>query len=750
MADIQKYNTKEMLLQKDEELMNSSSIIGKSGLTLEQYNNSMRVVMFNSHLNQFVCVSDAEFPFLFTNMENLVGEFSDGYYAMKSNSTVFRKVVKFEEILDNPNTYALFVFNHDEDKYDVIVREDVEDLTEVYGYEYNNEVIDSIDEGDLIKKDEVIFKSSSYDDAMNYGFGKNVTVMYTNDPFTSEDAAVVSKELSENTTSVEVERVIIDINDNDYLLNIYGDRHEYKTIPDIGERSNGILAASRRLYNNQVLYDFKDTSLSTILDSDSIYYHDGEVVDITVFCNNPDVEETSFNRQILKYLRAQNTYYQEIKDTCEEIFASGKDYTPLVDRLYNRARDFLDNEKKWRDGDSTFSYLKVFVTVKKKVGLYKGQKITGRYGNKSVISDIRDNDDMPFYYDKDGNKKRVDLLLNLLAIINRTTAGPIFELTLNFMTKGLRLEMSHCKTLKEQERLLFGFLHKFNTDQEISMKKTYLSLSTKDKKEYMRSCIEEGIYLHQPPMWEKSPLFYRIMDLYESYEWLTPYDTYINKFGRTIKVMNQQYIGEMYIMKLKQTSRKGFSVRGIGAINSKGLPERSYKSKAHMELASSTAIRFGEYETYNFCIGMDPEELAFFHALYRTSVHGRKDLGKSLLNPKEDEVLVDKSYTSRVAEIFGVIMKSLGFKTDFVDEENVLYPFNDDVINSFEINGTVYFGTPYQEYTLKKYFRVREIFLSEYGVLTEDQLNKLVDEEMRSEHYVTGTQDYKEVIKDLL
>ena len=43
-----------------------------------------------------------------------------------------------------------------------------------------------------------------------------------------------------------------------------------------------------------------------------------------------------------------------------------------------------------------------------------------RYGNKSVVSEIRDDEDMPYTHDG----RRVDLLLNLLAIINRTTAMP--------------------------------------------------------------------------------------------------------------------------------------------------------------------------------------------------------------------------------------------------------------------------------------------------------------------------------------
>ena len=147
---------------------------------------------------------------------------------------------------------------------------------------------------------------------------------------------------------------------------------------------------------------------------------------------------------------------------------------------------------------------------------------------------------------------------------------------------------------------------------------------------------------------------------------------------------------------------------------------------------------------------MAPEELAFFHALYRTSVHGRKDLGKSLLNPDEEEILVDKSYTSRVAEIFAVILKSLGIRTDFIDEENVLQPFDDEVINSFEIDGVEYFGTQYQQYLMNRVNNIKKIILAEHGVLTEDELNRLVDEEMSSAKYVTGSSNYKEVLKNLL
>ena len=84
------------------------------------------------------------------------------------------------------------------------------------------------------------------------------------------------------------------------------------------------------------------------------------------------------------------------------------------------------------------------------------------------------------------------------------------------------------------------------------------------------------------------------MDIYNKYDFLQPYQLYINKWGREIPIQNKQIIGDMYVLKLKQSSRKGFSVRSTGSINSKGLPSRSYKVKEHQELYSAKPIRLNE------------------------------------------------------------------------------------------------------------------------------------------------------------
>ena len=149
-------------------------------------------------------------------------------------------------------------------------------------------------------------------------------------------------------------------------------------------------------------------------------------------------------------------------------------------------------------------------------------------------------------YTEDG--RRVDLLLNLLAIINRTTAAPLYEMLMNGSAYQIRQEMSKKKTLEEKEELLFDFVSIFNEDQEASMHKDYRKLKKAEKEAYIQQAIDEGIYIHWNPMWEKVPIFYRCQNLFRKYPFIKPVHTYINKWGRPYKMLNDYFIGEMYVL----------------------------------------------------------------------------------------------------------------------------------------------------------------------------------------------------------
>lgn len=753
MGEIQKYSLKDELLKKDEEFKDDPALVGISGLTMPRYINSMRSVMFTAHTRQFTTLINPNFPYVFTNMENLVGKHSDSYYQVKHDTVVYKKIVKYEDIVDRPTEYTLFLYDKKKKKYSVVIREEVEDLTEIFGYNYDNSVIDSYEEGDEIPAKTVLFKSTSYDDDMNYRFGENVCTMYTLDPHTSEDAAVVSESYAKRFNNIETEKIVVKLNNNDYMLNWYGDdATDYRPIPEVGQIiEHGPFCGIRTQYNNQLLFDFKADMLMKEMDGDRLIYSTGpckgEVIDITIYNNNEEMVETPFNAQIYKYFKAQNKYYQEIYDTCKEIIESGAEHSGDINYLYGRSRDMIDTKKRWKEGDSAFSDMVIEFSIRKVRDIKRGQKITGRYGNKSVVAKILPDDEMP--YTEDG--QRVDLMLNLLAIINRTTSFAIYELCITSICYQVRQKMREMESYKDKERLLFGIINDFNEIEHDYMWKAYNELDEAGQKKVIDDAIEDGIYINISPIHETIAIFYRIQNILNKYDFLKPQKVYINRHGRKILTMTKHWIGSMYIMKLKQTDTKGFSARSSGATDIKGIPTRSYKSKRHMDAHSDSAIRFGEFETLNFSIAVPTTDIALFEALYRTSPEARKSLIKGMMNVNTDTIKVkDKhSYISRVAEHFNVIFKSLGAKIEYINDDDVIKGYDDTVSYMHEVNGKNILCTDYELFIMQREESIRRDILSENMMMTESQLEKEVKNRLYS-NYIVGplADDYFDELYD--
>ena len=346
---------------------------------------------------------------------------------------------------------------------------------------------------------------------------------------------------------------------------------------------------------------------------------------------------------------------------------------------------------------------------------------------------------MPYYYDRvTGEKVYVKLILNLLAIINRTTGGPIFEMFTNFASRKVGEEMKLLSTMKEREKLLWDYIGMFNPQQRKEMKAVYDKLSKKEKEEYLDYCMNVKIHMHQRPAWDtEDPIFYRLSRIADTFDFIQRDDIYINKWGREIKCLNKACVANMYIMMLKQTSKKGFSVRGAEAINTKELPERSYKSKKFLEKYSSTAIRFGEFESLNFTIGMLPEELVLFNAFYRTSIEARKDMAVAIVN-NEPIIKMKKTYVSRAAEIFKVIMKSLSYEVDFYNDDDVLEELQNDEVKEFTIDDETYLCTDFTFYLIKKAKDIIFEILDEYGVLETDEIKEMVKEVLKEKNILCG------------
>ena len=99
---------------------------------------------------------------------------------------------------------------------------------------------------------------------------------------------------------------------------------------------------------------------------------------------------------------------------------------------------------------------------------------------------------------------------------------------------------------------------------------------------------------------------------------------------------------------------------------------------------------------------------------------------------------IDKSYTSRVSEIFNVTLKSLGIGLEFIDEEDSVKVLNDDIVSQHTLKGQTYFCTDFQFYLLERMDEIRDRILSENPILTEPLLQKMIEKEMKENKYING------------
>ena len=332
-----------------------------------------------------------------------------------------------------------------------------------------------------------------------------------------------------------------------------------------------------------------------------------------------------------------------------------------------------------------------------------------------------------------GIKERVELITNPLAIVNRTIPMALFEGSITFILDRARKHAATLETIAEQKEFLFDILKLLNPKQEAELEDLYSSLSASDQKRFIENCIslnrdgtlktDNGLYCRWEAFNENWTLRDAIISVYEKYpDIFNPYHIFIpkRKWGRDIYV-GQDYVGYQYIMMLKQSGEKGFSVRSAGSISDESLPEKSHNNKIGRSLFSEKPIRFGEYELPNFMIVTNPEDFALISALYRCSIDGRKFLYEAILSEDGNYNIPDK-FTSRTVEILQVYMKSLGVKMrtiinedDFIGEPEHLTEEVEYIVGDRSI-----FCTVDEMYYLKKINIIYHQYLKEHPNTIDD------------------------------
>lgn len=783
----------------DEEYGNDiEKIFGAGLLTWPQMIDSSRMYMYTSNLKQILCLINPDVPHVLTGYENVVGRYNHAFKNMKGVWVVKDIIPKF----GNKTVYMMILYNEKDHMWDMVEKQLAENLPEKFGYMYDTSAMDSLNIGDSIA-DKPLYKSTSYDKNMNYRMGKNANVAYMTANSTIEDAIKISRRWANSVKIAEIDTVTVPINDNDILLNLYGDSQNYKTFPNVGEPViDGYVCATRRVNLAHALYDFKDDMVNRIMDTDVSYVtsKNSIIYDMDIFYNGDgDMPVNSFTKQIkvlydmeCKYADAVTEWATRIKN----MKSSGEKYTDQVSYYRKKYMRYTDKSYKWKNKDRAFSNIILEFKTCAIVSLEEGFKITGRYGDKGIISCITDCgdksvksynnvvadkiagtvteslldmiqnfdideskqnkmlsniqivDDCDMPYTEDGTS--VDILLNSSGAIRRENIQQLIEHGVTHVGEYVRRLVAASNDRDYQLSLIFKYLDILNSDEAKFFYNVYSSydqvvevdntvvryLDKESQDAFIQDIIDNGFYIVLRPGCNVK--YDVICKLYDSFPDCKPSEAYIDLFGiKGKKIMRPLVIASKYMLVLKQTSNKNFSARSTGRIDKKGLPAKSNDKKTNLAAYNTNPIKIGE--THNLFAAVDGENIAEFNIFTRSSPIGRKSLDKILKvsDPcKIEELRIEDSYKNQNAIILNAYLRSMGLAIEFEQEEDDSEVPENEIV-SFESSGVTFVTRHSKEPIIKLIMaKYREFMETHVYISVTDptwKIKKVVDEVFEDE-----------------
>ena len=254
-----------------------------------------------------------------------------------------------------------------------------------------------VSRGEKVKKGEILADGPSTKDG-EMALGKNVIIAFmTWEGYNYEDAILLSERLVKEDvyTSIHIEEYDCECRDTKL-----GPEEITRDIPNVGE--DGL----------------KD------LDEDGIIRIGAEVRpgDILVGKVTPKGEtELTAEERLLRAIFGEKA--REVRDTSLRV-PHGEAGTIVDVKIFTR-------ENSDELGPGVNQVIRCYIATKRKISV--GDKMSGRHGNKGVISRILPEEDMPFM--EDGTP--VDIVLNPQGIPSRMNVGQVLEVHLGMAAKAL-------------------------------------------------------------------------------------------------------------------------------------------------------------------------------------------------------------------------------------------------------------------------------------------------------------------------
>lgn len=298
------------------------------------FDSSSRVQMLASHISQTVVPFQSDIPRSMTGFETQLAEYTFNITMPVDGIVISVHKKYFGDLSHNPNMknplITIIYQNQENGEYDYIDIHEYHSKHKIFGCQFIiNPIVDKIRPGSAIPKGTLLAHSPSIKEGGIYSSSIEANVAYLSLPGTIEDGFVVSESFCEKGAPLEISHSVAEWGRKTYPLNLYGDEHNYKPFPDIGDkiRPDGLVFALRE-YNSQ--FDAIEMNNKALMKVDMI--HDiriygipgAEVYDVQVESGigenrNRPLTPKGIELQPLRYINQTSNYYAGIKNTYDKL-----------------------------------------------------------------------------------------------------------------------------------------------------------------------------------------------------------------------------------------------------------------------------------------------------------------------------------------------------------------------------------------------------------------------------------------------
>lgn len=246
---------------------------------------------------------------------------------------------------------------------------------------------------------------------------------------------------------------------------------------------------------------------------------------------------------------------EDIDSRVSKVFDSKENQIELI-KLY-----YEDKINKIKKGDElppgVIKTIKVYVAMKRKIAV--GDKISGRHGNKGIVSVILPEEDMPFM--EDGTP--IDIVLNPLGVPSRMNAGQILETHLGWAAKELGKKIgemidNYNKKMCSPEAIREHIKKIYNSDEINNLIDKISDEELLEFSDKLRDGINISVPVFDGPKEEDIRELFRMAEMKDGFQ-TTLYD------GRTGEPFHHKItVGYMYFLKLHHLVDDKIHARSIG------------------------------------------------------------------------------------------------------------------------------------------------------------------------------------------